>query len=274
MGKKLGQYFLVKKAKIQEIIDALEVVASDSVIEIGPGHGELTNELIKRVTTAKIFAIERDEKLAGKLNALTRGNLKIIRGDALKILPDLISDSKLPNSNYKIVGNIPFYITGRLLRVLGELEKKPKIVVLTIQKEVAERVVAAPPKLNLLAASVQFWANPEIIDFINRKDFKPRPEVDSAIIRLRVKNYESKNMKNYYKLIKILFKQPRKTILNNLYNDLGPTKDELKKTLKELGINFENRPQNLNLEQIENLSVRLIQDKKFIKTFKIKATEK
>ena len=183
-------------------------------------------------------------------------------------MPKLIT--QLPNypiTNYKIIGNIPFYVTGYLFRVLGELKNKPSLIVFFLQKEVAQRICAKPSKMNpphrqtmwgmnLLAASIQFWAEPEIIDYISKKDFKPEPKVDSAIIKLSPRTYADwtrTDAENYYKFIKILFKQPRKTIINNLrptINDL----QQIKEKLKKLGINSNDRPQNLDIKQIKELS--------------------
>lgn len=259
----LGQHFLVNKNKIKKIVDALELKAGDTVIEIGPGHGELTLEIKNqksKIKNLRIIGIEKDKKLAEdlelKIKNLGYKNIEIIKGDVLKILPSIIHNSKFIIHNYKIVGNIPYYITGYLLRILGELRGKPLLIVLTIQKEVAERITAQPPKMNLLAASVQFWAKPEIISHISKKDFKPQPKVDSAIIKLatRVQPLSTRGQaEKYYKFIKILFKQPRKTIFNNLQ----PTIDNrqlLKKKLELIGINPADRSQDLSLKQIIRLA--------------------
>ena len=164
--KRLGQHFLINKTKLQKIVEALDLKPGDAVIEIGPGHGELTDELRNKNNELKLMTIERDNDLVELLkNKFARDkNLEVVHDDVLKILPDLCL--KLHNSNFKIVGNIPFYITGYLLRILGELKNKPSLIVLTVQKEVAERICAEPPKMNLLAASVQFWAEPKIVDYI------------------------------------------------------------------------------------------------------------
>ena len=138
--------------------------------------------------------------------------IEIIAGDALKMLPDVVSGYGSKTS-YKLIGNIPYYITGFLLRTISELEHKPKITVLTVQKEVAKRICG---EMNLLSASVRYWAEPEIIGIIPKSDFSPQPKVDSAIIRLKTINKkretgdEAKSAENYHKFIKILFKQPRK----------------------------------------------------------------
>ena len=282
MGKRLGQHFLINKDKLREIVEALDLKDGDTIIEIGPGHGELTKQLTTNNLQLKIIAIEKDKELYEKLvnsNWKLDKNIKFICGDILKILPELITNYQLPITNYKIVGNIPYYITGYLLRILGELENKPSLIVLTIQKEVAERVCAKVGKTNLLAASVQFWAKPEIIGYISRKDFKPAPEVDSAIIKLKIRtvlpyreappdgysgscsgNFSEKiYSENYYRFIKILFKQPRKTIVNNLEFRIknlefrAENKEKLKEKLAEIGVEQNARPQDLSIEQIKKL---------------------
>lgn len=258
MREKLGQHFLIDKKPLEIIASNLDIKTNDTIIEIGPGHGELTKELrirnfppkadTPRTQEFRIIAIEKDKELAKDLEKefAHDKNIKIIDGDALKIIPSI------PKS-YKIVGNIPYYITGYLFRVIGELEDKPSLIIFTIQKEVAERICAEPPKMNLMAASVQIWATPEILSIVGKKSFSPPPEVDSAIIKLTPKE-KSKNLGSYYKLIKILFKQPRKTILNNLTSGLDKPKNEIEEMLKKLDINPTDRPQNLSVDKIEALS--------------------
>ena len=264
MSRRLGQHFLKNAGKIRKIADSLELKRGDFVIEIGPGHGELTQELGARqqVLSIRIIAIEKDpmfvQELKEKFHPPAGGpKIEIIGNDVLKILTEVPKAYNLKPKTYKVVGNIPYYITGKLLRILSELTPSPELVVLTVQKEVAERMTAKPPKMNLLAASVQFWADPEIIDYIPKSDFKPQPKVDSAIVKLKIKNYESGIMDNYYKLIKILFKQPRKTILNNLSAGLSLGKDKITGRLDALKISPSDRPQNLGIEEIMKLSREL-----------------
>jgi 16S rRNA (adenine1518-N6/adenine1519-N6)-dimethyltransferase len=209
----------------------------------------------------KLILIERDKFLAESLREKYSQNKKIevVEGDALRVLPGLIN--KLTNKpiNYKLVGNVPFYLTGYLFRILGELKSRPKLIVLIIQKEVAKRMTAKPPETNLLSASVGFWAEPEIVDYISRKDFRPMPEVDAAIIKLSSRIYPEKagiNAEKYYKFIKILFKQPRKTILNNLLatsDERQEKREEIVKKLIKLCVNPDDRPQNLSIRQIGEL---------------------
>jgi len=270
--KLLGQHFLINKFYLDKIVKSLDLQENDWIIEIGPGHGELTRLIAEKfqITNSKphnstsklqIIAIEKDPLLVSYImNHMPSANLEIIHGDALKILPQIVSRPMIHDSGYKLVGNIPYYITGYLFRILADLEPKPKIIVFTIQKEVAERICAQPPKMNRLAASVQFWAKPEIIDYIPKTAFSPKPKVDSAIIKLipkscimdHVSYHKLKTM--YYKLIKILFKQPRKTILNNLRAAKNTNLSEWREKLLKIGINPNDRPQNLTINQIITLS--------------------
>ncbi len=253
---------MVNKNKIKEIVESLELKEGDIIIEIGPGHGELTEEIIEKfkylnIKKCKVIAIEKDEELAKDLkNKFAENkNVEILEGDALKILPDLNSKFQIPNSKFKLVGNIPYYITGFLFRVLESLDNKPGFSVFMVQKEVAERICAKPPKMNILSASAQFWATPEIIAYAPKKDFDPVPEVDSAVIKMTTNKQQpaAEEKNRYYGFVKIIFKQPRKTILNNLRQITGD-QQLIKSKLESLKINAADRPQNLSLEQLSRLS--------------------
>jgi len=250
MGRRLGQHFLKDKRVLEKISSVLRISSADTIVEIGPGHGELT-EFLNLALPDKLFAIEKDSELADEL-AKNFPDAEIVVGDALKKLPALAEELK----SYKLVGNIPYYITGKLLRVISELENKPKLIVLTIQKEVAERLAAKPPKMNLLAASVKFWGEPQIVKNISRHAFRPKPRVESAVIQITPLGTQRKKAETerYYKFIKALFKQPRKTILNNLANGFDKPKEDVEKILKSQGLEPKLRPQNLDIDTINNLS--------------------
>ncbi|MBI4085612.1 MAG: 16S rRNA (adenine(1518)-N(6)/adenine(1519)-N(6))-dimethyltransferase, partial [Candidatus Liptonbacteria bacterium] len=204
----------------------------------------------------RIIAIEKDEKLIRQLQKIFSGdkNIEFIEGDVLKVLPSLIHKSKFVNHNYKIVGNIPYYITGKLLRTIGELPIKPALCVLTIQKEVAERIVEKPPRMNRLAASVQFWAEPAIKLILKKNLFVPAPEVDSATVIFKGLPREKSSERGYYKIVRAIFAQPRKTLLNNLSSGLEIPKSEAEMLLKKAGIKPDLRPQNLSVEDILKLA--------------------
>ncbi|MBI2035351.1 MAG: ribosomal RNA small subunit methyltransferase A [Candidatus Liptonbacteria bacterium] len=263
MSKRLGQHFLINKRILQKISTSLEIKDNDTIIEIGPGHGELTEEILKiKDKKSKIIVIEKDKDLAGalRLKYQNNKNIEIIEGDALKVLPEITIPHTPDPKPYKLAGNIPYYITGRLFRIIGEIEQKPQICVFTIQKEVAERVAAKPPRMNLLAASLQVWADVKIIETVPARYFNPPPKVDSAVIKLITKPPELINLKtyeltNHYKILRILFRQPRKTILNNLSDGLGLKKSEIVAKLKKIGTKPTDRPQNLSMEDMVKLSV-------------------
>jgi len=246
---------LVNKAAIAKIISALDLQKSDVVVEIGPGGGALTLPLLEKCQdlNCRVVAIEKDAKLAAALGNRTKNTrAEVMVGDALKLLPEIAAP-------YKLVGNIPYYITGKLLRTLGEMEKKPDLIVLTIQKEVAERLTAQPPRMNLLAAATQIWSKPRIIARLKPKDFRPPPKVDSAVIKLEIepKIEEKPALERYYRLIKILFKQPRKTVLNNLSTGLKIGKNEAVEIAKKCGLTGAERPQNVSLSQALQMSLEL-----------------
>ncbi len=243
--RRLGQNFLKDHRVLARIAEVLEIQPTDMVVEIGPGHGELTRKLLG-YAPERLLAIEKDSDLIRLfLDDISKEypNLEVLEGDALDELPKI-------DFAYKLVGNIPYYITGYLLRLLQELEYKPQVTVFTLQKEVAKRLCAAPPEMNLLAATLQFWAEPRIVRFISKKSFKPAPKVDSAVVKIVPLSPQptEKEAEAYYTFVKALFKQPRKTILNNL-KPLGATKE----TLQEAGINPGDRPQNLSIEDIRKL---------------------
>jgi len=243
--KKLGQNFLINKNALKKIVGALEISDNDIIIEIGAGTGNLTQEILKK--TSKVIAIEKDKSLV-KLLKLKFENLspslQIIEGDVRDLLPLITKKIR----NFKIVGNIPYYLTGYLLRLLQELESPPSLIVFTLQREVAERIAAQPPHMNQLAAIVQLWTYPEIIFYLKPKDFLPPPKVHSAVVQFQVKSSAErfKNEKEIIQLITRGFKQPRKTLLNNLSR--GFDKNKIKKVLERLNLTEKTRPAELSVE--------------------------
>jgi 16S rRNA (adenine1518-N6/adenine1519-N6)-dimethyltransferase len=255
--KSLGQNFLTNENEIKNIVSALNPKDGEVILEIGPGHGELTKEIKKRGSKIKIIAIEKDGGLAGLLRERFKNHTdtEIISGDALRVIPGLVSGRSPQVTHYKLIGNIPYYITGFLLRTLGELGNKPGTAVLTVQREVAERICARPPKMNILAASVRFWAEPETLGVISKNDFRPKPRVDSAVIKLTTKKNRptTREAKKYYGFIRVLFKQPRKTTLNNL-SFFTKSRRIAEEKLKKIGVDPTIRPQNMGISEIRRLA--------------------
>jgi len=250
--KSLGQNFLINSEALKQIAETLDTQDGEVVIEIGPGHGELTSLLTASDNKRRIIAIEKDTTLVPFLHKKFQetDNVEIIEGDALRLLPKLTGATKLQSAEYKLVGNIPYYITGHLLRIISELPHKPVLTVLTVQKEVAERIVAAPPKMNILSASIAIWADAKIISFIDKKSFSPSPKVDSAVIKLKTKN-TTVNLPVYYTLVRTVFKNPRKTLWNNIRNTEF---EHLKTKLKDLCIKKNARAESLSLNDLLELT--------------------
>ena len=254
--KSLGQNFLINQGVLDKIVGAAEVGPEDIVIEVGPGTGNLTLKLAKKARG--VIAIEKDRRLIDPLREqFKNSNVEIIEGDVLKLdIESLFRNLKLEirNSNYKVIGNIPYYITSNLLRIIFEKWPKPKLVVLTVQKEVAQRIMAKPPHMNLLALSVQFYSNPTIIGYVSKGSFRPTPKVDSAIIKLIPKKDVSADKDLFFKLIKAGFAEKRKQLVNNLGKNLGLPKDRVIGILKELGLDEKIRGENLSMAKWVELS--------------------
>lgn len=251
--KSLGQHFLKNPKILNKITSALEISKNNVIIEIGPGTGNLTEFLIKKAK--KVIAVEKDKSLVKYLKEKFNNfkNLEIKEGDVLKINPKNLN----VKNNYKIVGNIPYYITSRLLKTIFEKWPKPKMIVLTIQKEVAQRIIAKPPHTNLLAVSVQYFSTPKIISYVSKNNFYPRPKVDSAIIKLIPAKQKITSSKNFFKILKAGFSQKRKLLISNLSKKLNIPKKSLLEVFKKLNINLKARSENLSLKEWKNLSKSL-----------------
>ncbi len=259
--KKFGQNFLISKQIFKKIIAAAELSSKDIVLEIGPGVGNLTQILAQK--TKKVIAIEKDKKMVEILKETLKEfkNIEIIQGDILKIdpknyLPAIAwSDSdwqagNLKSKNYKVVANLPYYIVSPVIRKFLELiEVNPQSMVLMVQKEVAQRICAKPPKMNLLAVSVQFYSEPKIISYVSKKYFWPQPKVDSAIIKLKVKKQNLKINKDlFFKIVKAGFSHPRKQLINNLSQGLKIDREKTRKWLLKNKINPIKRAEALSIK--------------------------
>ncbi|MBU1255730.1 ribosomal RNA small subunit methyltransferase A [Patescibacteria group bacterium] len=261
INKLMGHNFLINPRVLQKIIETADL-KNDIVLEVGPGLGTLTQELAKKAK--KVIAVEKDKQMNEVLKETLKDfdNIEIVEGDILKILKQ--KPSILKNSKYKVVANIPYYLTSPLIRMLLESDNPPEEIVLMIQKEVAQRITAQPPKMNLLAISVQFYAQPKTISYISKASFWPEPKVDSAIIRitphpsviLRAKPEESHQ--RFFKIVKAGFSSPRKQLANNLSEKLKIDKEKIKTALAECELNPQARAESLNVEDWKKLSSDLI----------------
>lgn len=265
--KRLGQNFLVCDSTITAILEHANISKNDTVIEIGPGIGFVTEQLVKHAK--KVIAIELDEDAIKKLEKIECDNLQIINKDILKT--DL---SELCEEKVKIVANIPYYITSPIIaHLLGEIDdlnnkNRSKItdIILMVQYEVAQRIAAnekSPSKqYGLLTLLSQFWAECEIIEKVGRKCFYPAPKVDSALVKMKVREkplLELTNYSHFRKTVKSAFSQRRKNIKNCLLSG-GFSKENIQKSLETLGFSENTRGETLSIEDFGRLSEELIKN--------------
>lgn len=249
-SKRRGQVFLVNKGILKKIVETANLGKKDFVLEIGAGLGNLTFELAKKA--GLVLAVEKEKKLAeileNNLKSFCFQNVMVFPGDILKNFQKIVSF--LPK-NYKVVANIPYYLSSRLIRKFLEEKKKPQFLVLMLQKELAQRICASPPKMSLLAVSVQFYAKSQIISFVSRNSFFPIPKVDSAILKIVPK----RNLKvsqqfraNFFKILRAGFSHPRKQLVNNFSKELKVEKKKIIAWLLKCNLFPNQRAEELKVE--------------------------
>ncbi len=258
--KGLGQHFLIDEEVLRLIISAAELTATDVVMEVGPGLGVLTRELARQA--GWVVAIELDSKLAAILKETLASfdNVAIINEDILDIDPaSLLQEqkAKFPPEvtspfGYKVIANLPYYITSPVLRHFLEASVKPRIMVVMVQKEVAEVIVAKPGQMSVLSISVQFYGEPKIIGYVPAKCFHPAPEVDSAILRIDL--YPQPivavtNERSFFELVRAGFAASRKQIGNSLAQGLGLPKADVLSLLGAADIVPQRRAETLTLDE-------------------------
>jgi len=268
-----GQNFLISEKIYDDIVQAAELSAEDTVLEVGPGLGFLTAKLSKIVK--RVIAVELDDKLAqvlrDGLNAYNIKNVEVINKDILRVKAE---DLKLENKDYKVVANLPYNITSIFLRkFLSEEKARPQSLTLMLQREVAQRITAKPPKMSMLAISVQFYSQPKIIRYVSKGNFWPSPKVDSAIIKLDSRTPGGPTGKHvstgaklggqteeilngskliderkFFRLVKFGFSSKRRMLKNNLAAGLQISAEEAEAGLKDIGLNPKIRAEGLSAE--------------------------
>ena len=260
--KGLGQHFLIDEEVLGLIISAAQLAPTDIVMEIGPGLGVLTRELARQA--GWVVAIELDNKLVDKLKQTLASfkNVTIVNEDILKIDPEALFREQKPPlaisspSSYKVVANLPYYITSPVLRHFLEASVKPQIMVVMVQKEVAEEITAKPGRMSLLSISVQLYGEPAIIGYVPAHCFYPAPEVDSAILRIVLypqPAVEIADKESFFALVRAGFSAPRKQIANSLAHGLGLSKVEVLLLLERTSVVPHRRAETLTLEEWAHL---------------------
>lgn len=253
--KVLGQHFLIDDEVMEAVVNAAELGPDDTVIEVGPGLGIMTDELAKHA--GWVIAIELDSKLADILRkTLTYDNIVIINEDVLGTDPKELLQGRAPVvprnlSPYKVVANLPYYITSPVLRHFLEASVKPEVMVVMVQKEVAESIVAEPGKRSVLSISVQFYGRPSIVTHVPADSFYPKPEVDSAVVRIDVYPRPPVDVdeEGFFSLVRAGFTASRKQVANSLAQGLKLPKADVLTTLKKAEIDPQRRAETFTLEE-------------------------
>lgn len=242
--KSLGQHWLNDVASLLHIVESAELTGKDQVVEIGPGNGALTRLLV--VEAGKVVAVEYDRHLFDALPAkVPAENLDVIHADILNIDFDQFS------SGYKIVANIPYYLTSNLIRKITESSTLPDLVVLLIQKEVAERLCARTGAMSLLSVAAQLYFETQLGNVVPADAFYPAPKVDSQVVilhKLKEPKINKQDEVYLFRLAKMAFNGKRKTLLNTLSAGLAVPKQDLKNNLSEFNIDLGSRPQQYSIE--------------------------
>lgn len=240
-NKSLGQHWLTDRFILSEIADSAEITKDDMVLEIGPGLGTLTSELLRQA--GSVTSVEFDKELARKLPGQFPGtNLSVINQDILSF--DLDS---LPE-NYIVVANVPYYITSKIVQMLMTAKNKPKVAVLLVQKEVAERIAAEPGDMSILAVSAQVYAEAELGIEVPREFFTPPPKVDSQVVILKTRQQPlvmDDQEKQFFRMVKAGFSAKRKKLRSSLSGGLAISKAEVEQLLKSAAVSPDSRAEDL-----------------------------
>lgn len=253
--KGLGQHFLIDGEVMEAVIAAAELDSTDTVIEVGPGLGIMTDELAKQA--GWVIAIELDNKLAAILRkTLAHDNIVILNEDVLGTDPKALLQGRAPDvpqalSPYKVVANLPYYITSHVLRHFLEASVKPEVMVAMVQKEVAEAIVAGPGKRSVLSISVQFYGRPSIVTYVPAASFYPKPGVDSAVVRIDVYPRPPVDVdeESFFRLVRAGFTASRKQVANSLAQGLQLPKTDILILLEKANIDPRRRAETFTLEE-------------------------
>jgi 16S rRNA (adenine1518-N6/adenine1519-N6)-dimethyltransferase len=250
--KSLGQNFLADQRALERIVEAAELGPEDIALEIGPGLGTLTRLLAERA--GRVIAVELDQRLVEILSQTLAGlpNVEIIHGDILELNPADLLERQMTSLQYKVVANLPYYITSAILRHLLTATVRPKLMVVTVQLEVARRMTAQPGDMSLLAVSVQFYGRPRIVTRIKASAFYPSPQVDSAVVRIDLHSrpvVKVDDADSFFEVVRAGFAQRRKQLRNALAAELALPASEVAQALSRAGVNTKRRAQTLSIEE-------------------------
>lgn len=246
--KGLGQHFLVDRGALERILEAAELAPHDTVLEVGPGLGLVTEELLARA--GRVVAVEIDPGQVAALRELlgTDPKLTLVQGDMLELSPEAL----VGKGPYKVVANLPYFVAAPILRRFLEATAKPQLMVVMVQREVAENMVAPPGRMGLFSVSVQLYGQPRLVCSVPARSFYPAPQVDSAVVRIEVfpqPRVPVADTSAFFAVVRAGFAAPRKQLGNTLAQGLSLPPGEVKARLAALGLDPQRRPQTLALEE-------------------------
>jgi len=260
--KRLGQHFLIDNTVLSTVVSSAEITSDDNILEIGPGLGVLTVELAKYA--ASVIAVELDAQMASQLECRlsSLSNVRIINADILEVTLSQVLEGK---SSYKVVANLPYYITSPILRYFIGAAIKPILLVVMMQKEVAESIVAISGKMTAMAVGVHVFAEPRIVTYVSSHCFYPQPKVDSAIVRidmLPTPRIKLDNLDDFLEIVRCGFSAPRKQIHNSLAQGLRMEPVDVTSLLEKAAINPQDRPGKLSIDEWERLYKAIVISRK------------
>jgi 16S rRNA (adenine1518-N6/adenine1519-N6)-dimethyltransferase len=246
--KSLGQNFLIDRGVLDKIISAAGIEKADTIIEVGPGLGILTRALAERA--GKVIAVELDRNMVSLLHETMSGvpNVEVVERDILDTPPEFLAG----NGAYKVVANLPYYITSPTLRHFLESRRQPESLVVMVQKEVARQIVARPPETSLLSVAVQFYGTPKIVSYVPAGAFYPPPKVASAILRIDVlpeRRLTIDGEAAFFRLARAGFSTRRKQLINALSSGLDTDKENGGELLRKAGIDPKRRAETLTIDE-------------------------
>ena len=250
--KGLGQNFLVSEGALRRIVAAADLEPGDVVLEVGPGLGTLTRLLAQQAK--RVIAVELDQRLVEILSQTLADfpNVKVVQGDILEMEPGGPGELSQLSPGYKVVANLPYYITSAVLRHLLTAKVKPRLIVVTVQREVAQRMTASPGQMSLLSVSVQFYGRPRIVARIPAGAFYPVPKVNSAVVRIDLDESPTvavADVDRFFEIVRAGFGQKRKQLRNALAHGLSLSTSTVVEALRRAGVDEKRRAQTLSLEE-------------------------
>jgi 16S rRNA (adenine1518-N6/adenine1519-N6)-dimethyltransferase len=252
--KSLGQHFLIDAGILHKIVEAAELTSQDTVVEVGPGLGVLTAELARNA--GRVVAVELDDNLSVLLKQTLpwASNLFVVHDDVLKVAPSALlrAAGGSTESGYKVVANLPYYITSAALRHFLEGDVRPGLMVVMVQKEVARAITAPPGEMSLLSVAVQLYGEARIVSSVSAHSFYPAPKVDSAILKIRVHAQPfltAADTDSFFDIVRAGFCANRKQLINSLSQGLSLPKDEIYPLLEKAGIEAKRRAETLTIPE-------------------------